>query len=118
MDLLLVIALDVSGSVDKGEFDLQREGLTRALASPQVAKAIVGGVNGSIAITATTSTLAGYYRDKVIGGAGAFVESVADYCAFETAMLRKLVREIGGRFYSAGADQLLPVISASSTSFL
>ncbi len=221
VDLLLVIALDVSGSVDKGEFNLQREGLTRALASPQVAEAIVGGVNGSIAvtvvqwsgfiekivmvdwvrvsnasdlsrladeirqmtrryddgatdiggaisfcqrlfasapysgmrrvidivgdgtnnvnyspnlerdrvvetgttinalaITATTSTLAGYYRDKVIGGAGAFVESAADYSAFETAMLRKLVREIGGRLYSAGADQRLPVISAPSTSFL
>ena len=49
VNLLLVIALDVSGSVDEGEFDLQREGLTRALASPQVADAIAGGVNGSIA---------------------------------------------------------------------
>ena len=199
VDLLLVIALDVSGSVDKGEFNLQREGLTRALASPQVAEAIVGGVNGSIAVTvvqwsgfiektvnvgwvrvsnardlsrladavrqmtrryddgatdiggaisfcqklfasapyfgmrrvidiagdgrnnvnysphlerdrvveagttinalaiaAATSTLADYYRDKVIGGPGAFVETATDYSAFERAMLRKLVREIGG----------------------
>ncbi len=199
VDLLLVIALDVSGSVDTGEFDLQREGLSRALASPQVAQAIAGGVNGSIAVTVvqwsgfiekmvkvdwvrvsnasdlsrladevrqmtrqyddgatdiggaigfcqglfasvpylgmrrvidiagdgtnnvndsaeferervvkagttinalaiapTTSELAGYYRNKVIGGAGAFVETAADYSAFERAMLRKLVREIGG----------------------
>ena len=51
VDLLLVIALDVSGSVDTGEFDLQREGLSRALESPQVAGAIAGGVNGSIAVT-------------------------------------------------------------------
>ena len=199
VDLLLVIALDVSGSVDTGEFNLQREGLSRALESPQVAGAIAGGVNGSIAVTVvqwsgfiekmvkvdwvrvsnagdlsrladevrqmtrqyddgatdiggaigfcqrlfasapylgirrvidivgdgtnnvnysaeferdrvvkagttinalaiapTTSKLAGYYRDKVIGGAGAFVETAADYSAFESAMLRKLVREIGG----------------------
>ena len=199
VDLLLVIALDVSGSVDQGEFDLQREGLARALASPRVAEAIAGGVNGSIAVTvvqwsgfiekevkvdwvrvsntsdlsrladavrhmtrryddgatdiggainfcqrlfasapysgtrrvidiagdgtnnvnyaphferdrvvkagtqinalaiaAATSTLAGYYRDEVIGGAGAFVETAADYGAFERAMLRKLLREIGG----------------------
>ncbi len=199
VDLLLVIALDVSGSVDSGEFDLQREGLSRALESPQVAGAIAGGVNGSIAVTVvqwsgfiekmvkvdwvrvsnasdlsrlanevrqmtrqyddgatdiggaigfcqrlfasvpysgmrrvidiagdgtnnvnysaeferdrvvkagttinalaiapTTSKLAGYYRNKVIGGAGAFVETAADYSAFERAMLRKLVREIGG----------------------
>ncbi len=199
VDLLLVIALDVSGSVDNDEFYLQREGLTRALASPQVAEAIAGGVNQSIAITVvqwsgfvekmvkvnwmrvsnasdlsrladdvhqmtrryddgatdiggaigfcqrlfasvpysgmrrvidiagdgtnnvnysaeferdrvvkagttinalaiapTTSKLAGYYRNKVIGGAGAFVETAADYSAFERAMLRKLVREIGG----------------------
>lgn len=199
VDLLLVIALDVSGSVNKGEFDLQREGLTRALASPQVAEAIAGGVNGTIAVTvvqwsgfiekavkvdwvrvsnardlsrladairqmtrryddgatdiggalkfcqklfaaapyfgvrrvidiagdgrnnvnysphferdrvveagttinalaiaAATSTLADYYRDKVIGGSGAFVETATDYGAFERAMLRKLVREIGG----------------------
>ena len=199
VDLLLVIALDVSGSVDTGEFNLQREGLSRALESPQVAGAIAGGVNGSIAVTVvqwsgfiekmvkvdwvrvsnasdlsrlanevrqmtrqyddgatdiggaigfcqrlfasvpysgmrrvidiagdgtnnvnysaeferdrvvkagttinalaiapTTSKLAGYYRNKVIGGAGAFVETAADYSAFERAMLRKLVREIGG----------------------
>ncbi len=194
-----MIALDVSGSVDTGEFDLQREGLSRALESPQVAGAIAGGVNGSIAVTVVqwsgfiekmvkvdwvrvsnagdlsrlanevrqmtrqyddgatdiggaigfcqrlfasvpysgirrvidiagdgtnnvnysaeferdrvvkagttinalaiapaTSKLAGYYRNKVIGGAGAFVETAADYSAFESAMLRKLVREIGG----------------------
>ena len=199
VDLLLVIALDVSASVDAGEFDLQREGLARALASPRVAEAIAGGENGSIAVTvvqwsgfiekmvmvdwqrvsnasdlsrladevrrmtrrydggatdiggalgfcqrlfasaphwgvrriidiaddgtnnvnyapnierdrvvkagttinalaiaATSSKLAGYYRDYVIGGTGAFVATATDYGAFERAMLRKLLREIEG----------------------
>ncbi len=205
VDLLLVIALDVSGSVDQGEFDLMREGLARALDSPPVAAAIASGVNGSIAVnvvqwsgfiekdvkvdwlrvsnaddlarladkvrrmtrryqdgatdiggtlefcqrlfaaapvsgprrvidiagdgtnnvnysphlerdrivelgitinalaivgTSSDATsppgLAYYYRDNVIGGAGAFVETAASYSAFERAMRRKLLREIGG----------------------
>jgi hypothetical protein len=40
--------------------------------------------------------LANYYGDNVIGGAGAFVETAASYSAFERAMRRKLLREIGG----------------------
>jgi hypothetical protein len=35
-----------------------------------------------------------YYRDKVIGGHGAFVEVAKDYEAFKEAMTRKLIREI------------------------
>ena len=35
-----------------------------------------------------------YYRDHVIAGPGAFVESITDYPDFATAILRKLLREI------------------------
>jgi len=51
VDVMLVIALDVSGSVDAEEFDLQREGLARALDSPQIADAIAAGPHKSIAVT-------------------------------------------------------------------
>ena len=37
-----------------------------------------------------------YYRDTVIGGAGAFVEKVSDFDDYQAAMERKLLREIGG----------------------
>jgi len=200
VDVLLVVALDVSASVDAEEFDLQREGLARALASPQVAKAVARGKTGAIAVTvlqwsgfqeqevkvpwtrvsgaadlarlanqaramarrydggatdiggaiafshrllaeapyaserrvldiagdgtnnvnhsphferdlavkggthinalavaAPPSPLTGYFRDKVIAGPGAFVETAANYEAFEETMRRKLVREIGGQ---------------------
>jgi hypothetical protein len=38
--------------------------------------------------------LAQYYRDNVIGGAGAFVVQIDDFRTFGEAMMRKLVNEI------------------------
>ena len=39
----LVLAVDVSGSIDRGEYALQQQGIARALADPQVAEALVAG---------------------------------------------------------------------------
>ncbi len=49
-DLLLVLAADVSRSVDEGEFDLQRKGYAAALTDPRVLAAIRGGNTGTIAV--------------------------------------------------------------------
>jgi len=38
-----------------------------------------------------------YYREHVIGGAGAFVQTAASYQEFAEAMLRKLIQEISDR---------------------
>jgi hypothetical protein len=51
VDVLLVLAADVSRSIDDGEFDLQRKGYARAMSDPRVIEAIVGGNNHSIAVT-------------------------------------------------------------------
>jgi hypothetical protein len=51
VDLLLVLAADVSRSIDDGEFNLQRKGYAAALADPRVLRAITGGPNKSIALT-------------------------------------------------------------------
>jgi hypothetical protein len=51
VDLLLVLAADVSRSIDDGEFALQRKGYAAALSDPRVLKAITGGPNQSIALT-------------------------------------------------------------------
>jgi uncharacterized protein DUF1194 len=51
VDLLLVLAADVSRSVDDVEFDLQRKGYAAALSDPRVLKAIAGGPNQAIAVT-------------------------------------------------------------------
>ena len=49
-DLLLVLAADVSRSIDESEFALQRKGYSAAVTDPRVLAAIRGGARGSIAI--------------------------------------------------------------------
>jgi hypothetical protein len=51
VDLLLVLASDVSRSVDHPKFMLQREGYAAAVADPQVLDAIRSGPNGKIAVS-------------------------------------------------------------------
>jgi Protein of unknown function (DUF1194) len=51
VDLELVLAIDISGSVDEVEARLQREGYIAALRHPQVIEAIQGGMLGRIALT-------------------------------------------------------------------
>ncbi len=50
VDLLLVLAADVSRSVDAEKFQLQRNGYAAAVADPRVLDAIRSGRNGRIAI--------------------------------------------------------------------
>ncbi len=51
VDLLLVLAADVSRSINDDEFTLQRKGYAAALTDPRVLRAIVGGRNHAIAVT-------------------------------------------------------------------
>jgi hypothetical protein len=50
VDLLLVLAADVSRSVDDKEFKLQREGFAAALVDPRVVRAMTVGPTGRIAV--------------------------------------------------------------------
>jgi len=50
VDLLLVLAVDVSRSVDATKFQLQREGYVAALSNPRVIDAIQSGRNGRIGV--------------------------------------------------------------------
>ena len=49
--LALVLALDVSSSVDAAEYDLQRKGLAAALDAPDVRHALLRGGTGAVALT-------------------------------------------------------------------
>ena len=51
VDLLLVLAADVSRSVDSAKFQLQREGYAAAVADPRVLEAIRSGRYGRIGLT-------------------------------------------------------------------
>ncbi|HET7849090.1 MAG TPA: DUF1194 domain-containing protein, partial [Pseudolabrys sp.] len=50
VDLLLVLAADVSRSIDHEKFQLQRGGYASAIANPRVLEAIASGPHASIAI--------------------------------------------------------------------
>jgi hypothetical protein len=50
VDLLLVLAADVSRSVDEKKFKLQREGYAAAIADPRVVRAMMAGPRGRIAL--------------------------------------------------------------------
>ncbi len=51
VDLQLVLAVDVSGSVNQARFELQRDGYVAAFRSPRVLAAIRSGPQQSIAVT-------------------------------------------------------------------
>src|SRR5688500_17818491 len=50
-DLELVLAVDMSQSMDAGEHELQRSGYLAALVHPDVLRAIESGIYGRVAIT-------------------------------------------------------------------
>ncbi len=51
VDLELVLAVDISGSVDHVEAQLQRQGYLKALVDPQVVRVITGGERRRVAVT-------------------------------------------------------------------
>ena len=64
VDLLLVLASDVSRSVDHPKFLLQRDGYAAAVSSPMVIDAIKSGPNGKIAVSFIEWS--GYGAQKVV----------------------------------------------------
>jgi len=64
VDLKLVLATDVSGSIDNDELKLEREGTADAFLDPNVIKAIQGGALGRIAVAMIDFSSPEY--DKVV----------------------------------------------------
>ena len=82
-DLLLVLAVDASGSVNQTRFELQRRGYADAFRSQQVLNAIRGGSTGSIAVTMTQWTgpamqvqVVPWTLIKDAGSANAFADAI------------------------------------------
>ncbi len=64
VDLELVLAVDVSLSIDVAEAGLQREGYVRAFRDPEVIRAVRAGILGRIAVTYVE--WAGPYQRRVV----------------------------------------------------
>ena len=65
VDLALVLAVDVSGSVNNERFELQRRGYAEAFASREVMDAIAAGENHAIVVTLVEWSGAGHQRQMV-----------------------------------------------------
>ncbi len=85
VDLLLVLAVDASGSIDPDEFRLQREGYAEALAHPAVLAAIRGKPHGAIGVAMVewgapggAATVVDWMRLGDVGSAQALAEAVLD----------------------------------------
>jgi len=84
VDLELLLAVDVSGSVDAEEARLQRDGYLRALRNPEVIAAIKSGMLGKIALSYVEWAGLGWYKVIVDwteihdeAGAAAFADKLA-----------------------------------------
>jgi uncharacterized protein DUF1194 len=65
IDVALVLAVDVSGSVNAERFELQRQGYAKAFASREVIDAIAAGENRTIAVTLVEWSGATHQRQMV-----------------------------------------------------
>ena len=92
VDLELVLAVDVSYSVDWNEGYLQREGYIRAFEDPRLVAAITGGIHGRIAVTYVEWAGRGVTRTVADW---TLIDGVAAAEAFATALISQPVN--GGR---------------------
>src|SRR5258708_22807934 len=83
VDLALVPAVDVSGSVNNERLELQRRGYAEACASREVMEAIAAGENHAIAVTLVEWSGAGHQR-QIVGWT--LVESAASAESFGSAL--------------------------------
>jgi len=100
VDLLLVLAVDASGSVNTERFELQKEGYARAFRHPMVLKAIRTGPTQAIAVTATQWT-GPTMQDQVVPWVRIHDEASAEEFAKQIAATQR--RLFGGGTSVSGA---------------
>jgi len=95
VDLELVLAVDVSGSIDEVEAGLQRDGYLKAIVSPSVVGAITSGRRRRIAVT------------YVEWAGGHYQRTVVDWM---------VIRDMGSAKAFAGKLAAQPIVAAAWTS--
>ena len=93
VDLKLVLAVDVSGSIDNGEVQLEREGTADAFTEPEVIRAIQNGSLGRIAVAMVDFSSDPY--NKIV--ADWHVIRDRQSAAQFADLVRKLPRSVGHR---------------------
>ena len=110
VDVALVLVTDVSRSIDDSEFELEKQGYSAALTSPQVLAAIKGGMVGSIAVAYVE--FASSYEVRTVLDWNV-IRDEASAQAFSTR-LSAAPRSFWGRTaISAGVDRAVQLIAES-----
>jgi Protein of unknown function (DUF1194) len=118
VDLELVLAVDVSGSMDPTEQRVQRNGYVQAFRSPDVLKAITSGPYGRIAVTYVEWSSA-YFQQVVLPWH--IISDAEDATAFADALARAPIGRdrstsiSGGLIYAESAFDSSPVQSDRRT---
>jgi hypothetical protein len=113
VDTALVVAVDVSNSVDEERYRLQMEGIAQALEDPEVIQAIVGGAKGGILFSMVT------WADRPsVTLPWTYISSEAEARAL-AKRVRKLPRQSGeftcmSRMMRFVSDKVVPQIPAKA----
>jgi hypothetical protein len=110
VDLKLVLAVDVSGSIDNDEVQLEREGTADAFMDPEVIRAIQNGSLGRIAVAMIDFSSQPY--NKIV--ADWHIIRDRQTAAQFSDLVRKLPRSVGHRTSISSAFQLGTLMLESS----
>lgn len=110
VDLELVLAVDVSGSIDAEEMKLQRDGYVAALSHPDVVSAITRGVLGRIALAYVE--WAGHEVRRVVVD-WTLVTDAASAGAFAARLAAAPIRSGVSTSISGAIDYILPMFGAN-----
>jgi Protein of unknown function (DUF1194) len=101
IDLALVLAVDISNSMEHDEQDLQREGFIEAFRSPLVHKAISQGRHGRIAVTYMEWAGANFHHVSI---PWTVIEGGENALAFAERLARAPLRDVPGTSISGAID--------------
>ena len=110
VDVKLVLAMDVSGSIDNDELQLEREGTADAFLDPDVIKAIQNGSVGRIAVTMIDFSMPPYNKIVVDWHIIRDRASAANFAE----IVRKTPRSLGHRTSISSAIELGSLLLESS----
>lgn len=111
IDLLLVLAVDASGSVDMDRFELQKHGYAGAFRSPEVQAAIASGPAQAIGVTMMQWTGPSLHIQVVPWTAVGDAASAAAFAGVIDATPRQLFR--GGTSISGAIDQAMQLFKVA-----
>lgn len=110
VDLALVLAVDISTSMDPDEQDLQRQGYVEAFRSPSVHQAIRSSISGRIAVTYVEWAGAHPHVQNVVVP-WTILEDPKDSLSFAERLARSPIRRGAGTSISEAIDFSLALLS-------